>query len=110
MNRRFSLFILSLILLFAACQETQVTQKSQIPEKAVGKPIIKTLTVIQHDTLCIAAVGDIMLGTSYPDKTTLPADSARNSFKNIAADLKNADVTFGNLEGHIARHRRTCLF
>lgn len=40
-----------------------------------------------------------MLGTSYPDNKTLPFDSAKNSFKNVAADLQDADVTFGNLEG-----------
>ncbi|MDR6941866.1 CapA family protein [Mucilaginibacter pocheonensis] len=54
---------------------------------------------IHHDSVCVAAVGDIMLGTSYPDSTTLPPDSARDSFKAAAAELRNADVAFGNLEG-----------
>lgn len=53
----------------------------------------------QHDSIAIAAVGDIMLGTSYPDSTTLPPDSAINSFKAAASELRSADVAFGNLEG-----------
>lgn len=51
------------------------------------------------DSITIAAVGDIMLGTSYPDANTLPPDSAINSFKYMAEHLKTADLTFGNLEG-----------
>lgn len=57
--------------------------------------------VVQHDSICIAAVGDVMLGTSYPNNYTLPPDSAKNSFNVIADELRNADVTFGNLEGSL---------
>jgi len=53
----------------------------------------------QADSLCIAAVGDIMLGTSYPDNSALSPDSALNSFKYVEQHLQNADLTFGNLEG-----------
>jgi poly-gamma-glutamate capsule biosynthesis protein CapA/YwtB (metallophosphatase superfamily) len=67
------------------------------PQKEISKQI--TLKRIQHDTLCIAAVGDIMLGTSYPDSTTLPPDSAKRSFTAINKYLQGNDVTFGNLEG-----------
>ncbi|ASU32410.1 CapA family protein [Mucilaginibacter xinganensis] len=92
------------ILLFASCQYRQKPQPEVYhpPEK---KSIIQqdTLKVksdtIQRDSLCIVAVGDIMLGTSYPDDKTLPPDSAKGSFKNVVKELRNADVTFGNLEG-----------
>jgi hypothetical protein len=56
---------------------------------------------VQLDSLCIAAVGDIMLGTSYPDSTTLPPDSAIHSFTAVKPELKDADVIFGNLEGSL---------
>ena len=52
-----------------------------------------------HDTICIAAVGDIMLGSSYPDSSKLPADSAKGSFKAATKYFSGADVVFGNLEG-----------
>jgi len=51
------------------------------------------------DSVCIAAVGDIMLGTSYPNNSTLPPDSALNSFSYVKQHLQNADLAFGNLEG-----------
>lgn len=52
-----------------------------------------------HDTICIAAVGDIMLGSSYPDSSKLPADSAKGSFRSAQKYFEGADVVFGNLEG-----------
>ncbi|WP_457130039.1 CapA family protein [Mucilaginibacter sp. HD30] len=51
------------------------------------------------DSVCIAAVGDIMLGTSYPDNSTLSPDSAINRFRYVEQYFQNADVAFGNLEG-----------
>jgi len=50
-------------------------------------------------TISIAAVGDMMLGTTYPDSTALPPDSGRRSFKYALKDLQEADLAFGNLEG-----------
>jgi hypothetical protein len=55
--------------------------------------------VLKDSAITIAAVGDIMLGSSYPDSTFLPADNARNSFKAALSELRNADLAFGNLEG-----------
>ncbi|HTD42099.1 MAG TPA: CapA family protein [Mucilaginibacter sp.] len=52
-----------------------------------------------HDTICIAAVGDIMLGSSYPDSSKLPPDSAKSSFRSVTKYFAGADVVFGNLEG-----------
>ncbi len=41
----------------------------------------------------------MMLGTSYPDNSKLPPDSAKGSFQSVIPYLKGSDVTFGNLEG-----------
>jgi poly-gamma-glutamate capsule biosynthesis protein CapA/YwtB (metallophosphatase superfamily) len=49
------------------------------------------------ENLRIAAVGDIMLGSDYPDDR-LPAENVR-LLEAMAADLQQADITFGNLEG-----------
>jgi hypothetical protein len=69
------------------------------PSTRAAKKTGKIAFAKRDDTLRIAAVGDIMLGTSYPDHNTLPPDGAKNSFKNAAKELRAADVTFGNLEG-----------
>jgi poly-gamma-glutamate capsule biosynthesis protein CapA/YwtB (metallophosphatase superfamily) len=44
-------------------------------------------------------VGDIMLGTNFPDASYLPADSARRLLKPVAHILTDADLTIRNLEG-----------
>lgn len=50
------------------------------------------------DTLRIAAVGDIMMGSAFPSPA-LPKDDAKGSFKAVLPLLRGADLTFGNLEG-----------
>ncbi len=90
-------FIIFISLLFFACNNIDVKQRPHHHHKNIINT--QPAAVAPRDSFCIAAVGDIMLGTSYPDNKTLPFDSAKNSFKNVAADLQDADVTFGNLEG-----------
>jgi poly-gamma-glutamate capsule biosynthesis protein CapA/YwtB (metallophosphatase superfamily) len=53
---------------------------------------------IKPDTLSIIGVGDIMMGTNYPENKLPPQDGAF-LLKEVEPVLKNADVTFGNLEG-----------
>ena len=63
-------------------------------------PTPDTASTLAADTaINIAAVGDIMLGSSYPDSTFLPPDSAKASFRYALKHLQKADITFGNLEG-----------
>ena len=50
------------------------------------------------DTLRIVAVGDIMMGSGFP-APVLPKDDGKGSFKAVLPLLRNADLTFGNLEG-----------
>ncbi|MEX2235365.1 MAG: CapA family protein [Cyclobacteriaceae bacterium] len=51
-----------------------------------------------NDTLTIIGVGDIMMGTNYPEDR-LPPDDGKFLLHDVAPVLRNADVTFGNLEG-----------
>ncbi len=51
----------------------------------------------------IAAVGDIQLGSSWPeDDPILPPDNATHMFSRVADWLRAADITFGNLETVLA--------
>lgn len=91
-----------LVILLQACQTPppkHVVVKQQ--RAVVAKPEPPKPTPIVSDSLCIAAMGDIMLGTSYPNNATLPPDSAINSFNAVKPDLKGANVIFGNLEGSL---------
>jgi poly-gamma-glutamate capsule biosynthesis protein CapA/YwtB (metallophosphatase superfamily) len=49
--------------------------------------------------ITIAAVGDIMMGSDFPNASTLPPDDGAGMFSLVAPVLTSADVTFGNLEG-----------
>lgn len=55
---------------------------------------VKTLTVI--------GVGDMMLGTNYPSTRHLAPNDGKNLLDSVKHILKDADVTFGNLEGTLA--------
>ena len=54
--------------------------------------------VIKKDTVTVIGVGDIMMGSNYPD-AVLPQQDGYFLMKEVEGVLKNADVTFGNLEG-----------
>lgn len=90
-------------LFLLACNHTprKTTAPGTAPKPKPGKATAAAPAAPQSDTITIAAVGDMMLGTSYPNNYTLPPDSAKNSFKAIAHELRNASVTFGNLEGSL---------
>ncbi|MEO3405930.1 CapA family protein [Mucilaginibacter sp. CAU 1740] len=77
------------------------TVLSPAPKPKPDTTIAATPVAPPSDSITIAAVGDMMLGTSYPNNYTLPPDSAKNSFSVIADELRNANVTFGNLEGSL---------
>ena len=49
-------------------------------------------------TLHLRGVGDLMIGTTFPDGYLQP-DDAKGTFNNVADWLQGADLTFGNLEG-----------
>jgi poly-gamma-glutamate capsule biosynthesis protein CapA/YwtB (metallophosphatase superfamily) len=52
----------------------------------------------QKDTVTIIGVGDIMMGTNYPENK-LPANDGAFLMEDVEQVLRDADVTFGNLEG-----------
>jgi poly-gamma-glutamate capsule biosynthesis protein CapA/YwtB (metallophosphatase superfamily) len=59
---------------------------------------ISDTTKATSDTLTIIGVGDIMMGTNFPEDKLPPGDGAF-LLRGVAEVLRDADVTFGNLEG-----------
>lgn len=53
------------------------------------------------DTVTFAAVGDIMVGTNFPNPSYLPKGNGNYLWNDVRNTLKKADITFGNLEGTI---------
>jgi hypothetical protein len=68
--------------------QVQVDSLLQAKDTVLGK----------KDTISIIGVGDIMMGTNYPEDKLPPQDGAL-LMKNVEQVLRDADVTFGNLEG-----------
>ncbi|MEM9209017.1 MAG: CapA family protein [Pseudomonadota bacterium] len=78
-------------------QEASAVQSAAQPvEQAVRQLAVKPATEIHF-----AAVGDMMLGTDYPEDR-LPDDDAVGFLGNVTETLAAADLTFGNLEGVLA--------
>src|SRR5688572_18396211 len=61
--------------------------------RAAAKPTPDT------NAITIAAVGDIMLGSPFPNDTRMPPNDGANLLKVVAPLLTAADLAFGNLEG-----------
>jgi hypothetical protein len=100
MNIRLAIAGILFTTLLSACflQSADVPDVKQ-PRNHKARPVIQAQVAPPHDTIFITAVGDMMLGTSYPNINTLPPDSAIHSFDAALPYLQQADVTFGNLEG-----------
>lgn len=54
---------------------------------------------LRKDTLVLIGVGDIMMGTNYPDDARLPPDEGDFLMRGVDSLLAAADLTIGNLEG-----------
>jgi len=77
--------------MLAACSSTTVRDAEPVSTNPVDND------VTQLPNLTIAAVGDIMLGTDYPERRLPPADISL--LAPVSHTLRDADITFGNLEG-----------
>lgn len=53
------------------------------------------------EPLTVAAVGDIMMGTTWPEEV-LPPHDGEGIFDNVLESFHGADIVFGNLEGPLA--------
>ena len=61
-------------------------------------PASYTSTAPAGATLRLRAVGDMMIGSAFPEGV-LPPDEGASAFSAVSSLLQDADVTFGNLEG-----------
>ncbi len=60
-------------------------------------------SAVSFDTLTVIGVGDIMMGTDYPSAIYLPpGNDCKPLLNDVNAVLRDADITFGNLEGTFA--------
>jgi poly-gamma-glutamate capsule biosynthesis protein CapA/YwtB (metallophosphatase superfamily) len=72
--------------------------KAKIKSKTSFQKLAKPKS--EDSLITIVAVGDMMLGTNFPDPSFLPAPELF-LLEPMYSFLQNADLTFGNLEGTI---------
>ncbi len=80
-----------LVLIFA-CRQA----KSEEPVNAV---ITASPTPKKNEPITIAAVGDVMLGSPFPNDSRMPPNDGAELLKGVTPILSAADIAFGNLEG-----------
>ena len=86
-------FILGIFVLLA-CQ-TKKVESEETNNSATTTPTPAKST----EPITIAAVGDIMLGSTSINDTFLPPNDGADILKEVTPILSKADITFGNLEG-----------
>ncbi|MGC2238872.1 MAG: CapA family protein [Pyrinomonadaceae bacterium] len=82
------------IFVLLACQTKTVKSEET---GALPKPT--PAKAVNNEPITIAAVGDIMLGSTSINDTFLPPNDGADILKEVTPILSRADVTFGNLEG-----------
>lgn len=90
--------IIIVVFLFFCCTRctnanNTATASGDIKRDTADKPVAKS------DTISLIAVGDIMFGTNFPDKSHMPPNDGKDLLSPFTSILKDADVTFGNAEG-----------
>ena len=103
-------------MLVQACKVRQPALTSQTTPERISSDTTKIIPVdtleipdtvmlqvhrVFPDTVSIIGVGDMMIGTNYPDEKYLPPDSGKFVLSYTVDILSSSDLTFGNLEGVI---------
>ena len=89
--------VLMLLTLTVSCQTRQLTTPTVEAETNV-QPIP---TPQSNEPITIAAVGDIMLASPFPDDSRMPPNDGADLLKDVTPVLSAADIAFGNMEAPI---------
>jgi hypothetical protein len=70
-----------------------------LPRPIAGTSLAFPLS--NDEDIVVTAVGDVMLGTTFPDESALPPNDGADLLTEVTPFLKRGDVVYGNLEGPI---------
>jgi poly-gamma-glutamate capsule biosynthesis protein CapA/YwtB (metallophosphatase superfamily) len=92
------LFILLACTGLTGCSKSLTTRTAEAENNAQPLP----RATPQSDTpITIAAVGDIMLASPFPNESRMPPNDGADLLKAVTPILSAADIAFGNMEGPI---------
>lgn len=84
------------VVVLLACQTKTVNSE----ELANNKPAETAPTPpANREPITIAAAGDVMLGSTFPNETRMPPNDGADALKPVAPIFQKADIAFANLEG-----------
>lgn len=88
-------------LLACNSEPSQLSEKNRGLSRALQDTTQQDTTAPSNSsrTIKIIGVGDLMIGTNYPSKSSLPANDGKDLLSHVSSYLRDADLTFGNLEG-----------
>ncbi len=112
------ILLLGITLLTYSCKSTKTVSSSKVvtidtliapPSDTIITPAVieiqdsveLSIHRLLKDTLQIIGVGDIMMGTNFPNESYLPPSNGEYLLEEVTDILSSGDVTFGNLEGVI---------
>jgi len=75
---------------------SQIIADNQRPTKENDQDVIKVI-----------AVGDVMLGSNFPDDSGLPPNDGADLLREVTPILRRGDIVFGNLEGPLVDEGKT---
>ncbi|MEJ7645383.1 MAG: CapA family protein [Chryseolinea sp.] len=91
-------FIILFFFAFSSCSLFAQSPLDTIPPIADSVLVTQDTVAVVSDTVTIIGVGDIMMGTNYPEDK-LPPQNGASLMREVESYLSDADITFGNLEG-----------
>lgn len=93
-----SITVLSMTLFgLPACSSK--TGNGEVNAQTTNTKVTRERTIENNEPIKIAAVGDIMLGSPFPNESRMPPNDGADLLKAVTPILSSADIAFGNLEG-----------
>lgn len=74
-------------------------QKIDSKKGQIDWAVIPVSKVKKNKTITIIGVGDIMLGTNFPNESYLPPNNGKTLLSPAIDPIRRADIAFGNCEG-----------
>ncbi|HVF30418.1 MAG TPA: CapA family protein [Pyrinomonadaceae bacterium] len=96
-SRLFVSAAIAMLFLTMSCQTRQLTTPTAEAETNT-RP---APTPQPAEPITIAAVGDIMLASPFPNESRMPPNEGADLLKDVTRVLSAADIAFGNMEGPI---------
>jgi poly-gamma-glutamate capsule biosynthesis protein CapA/YwtB (metallophosphatase superfamily) len=93
------LFILLLNLVLIITVSCKRINPGKIESNSLQDTVNNVTGQSEDSLLSIIVVGDIMMGTNYPNSSSLPPNDGKYLFDDVSDILLSADITCGNLEG-----------